>query len=100
MDRTDGWKEGTGGRWMMQEDRVIDTQGRNSCLGLGQEKGERKVGTGGPEGRREAGAQEVESVSADKSHESQCGSHTSRAWESEEDGDWPVRQRQDPASRA
>lgn len=90
---------------MVQEDEFIDIQGRSHCLGLSpseswsnEEKGKEKVGTGGPESRREAGALEGESLSADKSHESQCGGHTSRAWEVEEGGDWPAPPRQDPAS--
>jgi hypothetical protein len=85
---------------MVQEDRFIDTQGRSSCLGVSpseswsnKEEGKGKVGDGGLEGKRKAGAEEGERPSADEAHESQCGGRSSRAWEAEEDEDWPAQQR-------
>lgn len=46
---------------MVQEDEFIDTQESPSESWSNEEKGKGKVGTGGPEGRREAGALEGES---------------------------------------
>lgn len=86
-EQTDGWMERRDrlGRRMVEEDGLIDTQ-RSSCIGLSpseslsnKERGKGKVMNGGPEGKREAGAEEGESLSADKSRESQCGGCTSRA---------------------